>query len=74
MGRRRVKAITGVGAVNLNTREWTSLEQTGRQFRGSKRPVEESVAGLLERIISLRRRWNNFVMSDYLHRSMGQVL
>lgn len=47
-GVRRVEAIAGVDAVNMVIQERTSLEQTRRQFRGSKRPVEESVAELLE--------------------------
>ncbi|MCY3630547.1 MAG: alanine--tRNA ligase [Rhodothermaceae bacterium] len=47
-GVRRVEAIAGVDAVDMVTRERTSLEQTRRQFRGLRRPVEESVAELLE--------------------------
>ena len=47
-GIRRVEAITGIDAVNLVTQEREMLTRTRRQFKGSKRPVEESVAELLE--------------------------
>ena len=54
-GVRRVEAIAGVDAVDLVTRERASLEQTRRQFKGTKRPVEESVAELLEVNRSLQK-------------------
>ncbi len=59
-GVRRVEAIAGVDAVNMVTQERTSLEQTRRQFRGSKRPVEESVAELLEANRSLQKEVEKF--------------
>ncbi len=54
-GIRRVEAITGIDAVNLVTQERTALTRTRRQFKGSKRPVEESVAELLETNRSLQK-------------------
>ena len=54
-GIRRVEAITGVDAVNLVTQEREMLTRTRRQFKGSQRPVEESVAELLETNRSLQK-------------------
>ena len=54
-GIRRVEAITGIDAVNLVTQEREMLTRTRRQFKGSKRPVEESVAELLETNRSLQK-------------------
>ena len=54
-GIRRVEAITGVDAVNLVTQEREMLTRTRRQFKGAKRPVEESVAELLETNRSLQK-------------------
>ncbi len=54
-GIRRIEAITGIDAVNLVTQERTALTRTRRQFKGSKRPVEESVAELLETNRSLQK-------------------
>lgn len=54
-GIRRVEAITGIDAVNLVTQEREILTRTRRQFKGSKRPVEESVAELLETNRSLQK-------------------
>ena len=54
-GIRRVEAITGVDAVNLVTQEREMLTRTTRQFKGSKRPIEESVAELLETNRSLQK-------------------
>ncbi len=54
-GIRRVEAITGIDAVDLVTQEREMLTRTKRQFKGSKRPVEESVAELLETNRSLQK-------------------
>ena len=54
-GIRRVEAITGIDAVNLVTQEREMLTRTRRQFKGAKRPVEESVAELLETNRSLQK-------------------
>lgn len=54
-GIRRVEAITGIDAVNLVTQEREILTRTRRQFKGSKRPIEESVAELLETNRSLQK-------------------
>ncbi len=54
-GIRRVEAITGVDAVNLVTQEREMLTRARRQFKGSKRPIEESVAELLETNRSLQK-------------------
>ncbi|MDE2827824.1 MAG: alanine--tRNA ligase [Bacteroidota bacterium] len=54
-GIRRVEAITGVDAVNLVTQEREMLTRATRQFKGSKRPIEESVAELLETNRSLQK-------------------
>ncbi len=54
-GIRRVEAITGIDAVDLVTQEREMLTRTRRQFKGSKRPVEESVAELLETNRSLQK-------------------
>ena len=47
-GIRRVEAIVGIDAVNLVTQERISLDHVKREFKGSKRPVEESVTELFE--------------------------
>lgn len=54
-GIRRVEAITGIDAVDLVTQEREMLTRTRRQFKGPKRPVEESVAELLETNRSLQK-------------------
>lgn len=88
-GIRRVEAIAGVDAVNMVTRERASLEQTRRQLRGSKRPVEESVAELLEVNRSLQKEveklrherlsaqlegvLSNMVTVDGIHLAAGQI-
>ena len=54
-GIRRVEAITGFDAVNLVTQEREMLTRTRRQFKGAKRPIEESVAELLETNRSLQK-------------------
>lgn len=54
-GIRRVEAITGVDAVKLVTQEREMLTRATRQFKGSKRPIEESVAELLETNRSLQK-------------------
>lgn len=59
-GIRRVEAIVGIDAVDLVTQERTSLEKIRRQFKGSKHPVEESVAELLEANRSLRKELEKF--------------
>ncbi len=88
-GVRRVEAIVGVDAVNLVTQDLASLEQTRRQFRGSKRPVEESVAELLETNRALQKEIEKFrheqlssqldgilgrmITVDEIHLAIGQI-
>ncbi|MCY4159873.1 MAG: alanine--tRNA ligase [Bacteroidetes bacterium] len=57
-GIRRIEAIVGADAVNLVTHERTSLDHVRREFKGSKRSVEESVAELLETNRSLQKEVN----------------
>ena len=64
-GIRRVEAIAGTDAVNLITQERTSLEHVRREFQGSKRPVEESVAELLETNQSLKKELERFRHANF---------
>jgi len=57
-GIRRIQAIAGMDAIHVVTDDLASLHDTRKQFKGAKRPVEESVAELIELNRSLIKEIN----------------
>ncbi|MCY4171623.1 MAG: alanine--tRNA ligase [Bacteroidetes bacterium] len=76
-GIRRIQAIAGIDAVNLVTDDLASLNAARQQFKGAKRPVQESIAELIDtnrslqkQIDTLRRQQLSTQLDDFINNSI----